>query len=49
MINTYFYETSIGKIGITENGSGITQLTFLKEEIPAGTELNETPLLAKAA
>ncbi len=49
MTNTYFYETSIGKIGITENGAGITRLTFLKDDLPAGTEVKETPLLAEAA
>ncbi len=49
MTNTYFYETSIGKIGITENGTGITQLTFSENSIPTGTEMKETPLLAEAA
>ena len=49
MTNTYFYETSIGIIGITENGEGITNLTFSDEKIPDGTEIKETALLAEAA
>ena len=49
MKNTYFYETSIGKIGITENGEGITHLTFTDKKIPANSEIKETALLAEAA
>lgn len=48
MINTYFYETSIGWIGITENGFGITHLTF-SDRVPFETEIKETALLAEAA
>ncbi len=49
MTNTFFYETIIGKIGITENGTGITRLSFSEEGIPSNTQLKETPLLAEAA
>ncbi|MGB8452012.1 MAG: methylated-DNA--[protein]-cysteine S-methyltransferase [Anaerocolumna sp.] len=49
MINTYIYDTLIGKIGISENGAGITQLTFSEKNISTGTEQKETPLLAEAA
>lgn len=49
MSNTYFYETEIGKIGITENGSGITNLTFGDGGILSGSVIKETALLAEAA
>ncbi len=49
MTNTFIYETLIGKIGITENGTGITFLSFSDDSLPPGTNLNETALLAEAA
>ncbi len=49
MTNTYFYETIIGKIGITENGRGITNLTFPGNHIPDKTEIKETGLLEEAS
>lgn len=48
MTYAYFYETVIGKIAICENGTAITHLCFDKEAYPAGSQIEETPLLAKA-
>jgi methylated-DNA-[protein]-cysteine S-methyltransferase len=57
MSNTiFFYETPVGKIGIKENGSEITEIYFEKAESHGGSpfinhidvELAETPLLKRA-
>ena len=57
MINTlFFYDTTIGKVGIKENSSQITELYFEKEESRKGSHfmdhidavLTETPLLKLA-
>lgn len=45
----YFYKTSIGRIGIAERGSGITNLYFPKDEIPDEVKVHETPILREAA
>ena len=44
-----FYKTPIGKIGIAENGSAITDLIFENHEPPVDWDVEETPLLKKAA
>lgn len=44
----YTYETPIGKIVLTENGTAITRLIF-GGVLPAGVSCLETPLLKKAA
>lgn len=60
MINIYFYETSIGRIGIADNGKAITRLMFASNEeadrlLPAGDaspaayQVAETPLIKKAS
>ncbi|ABR49641.1 methylated-DNA--protein-cysteine methyltransferase [Alkaliphilus metalliredigens QYMF] len=45
----YFYETSIGKIGIAEKNGNITNLYFETDKPPEDIEINETPLLQEAA
>jgi len=49
MKHTYFYETKIGKIGITDNGSEITGLYFSNDKLPADMHIEETTLLKEAA
>lgn len=49
MKNIYFYQTEIGKIAITENGTAITGLYFSKEKFPKDAEEKETTLLKEAA
>ena len=52
---SFFYETPVGKIGIKENGSAITEIYFEKEESHEGSPimdhmddtLAETPLLER--
>lgn len=43
----YIYETSLGKIALTENGTAITRLIF-SEVLPEGVNSMETPLIKKA-
>lgn len=49
MINLYYYETEIGKIGIAENGIAITDLFFVNEHEPLDSILEETDLLKNAS
>lgn len=49
MKNIFFYQTEIGKIAITENGTAITGLYFSKEKFPEDAEEKETTLLKEAA
>jgi methylated-DNA-[protein]-cysteine S-methyltransferase len=49
MIHAYTYETKIGKIGIAENGEGITGVYLTNEEMPTDYILGETTLLQNAA
>ena len=44
-----FYQTPIGRIGLAENGSAITDLIFENQEPPVDWDAEETPLLKKAA
>lgn len=46
MEKIFFYDTPIGKIGIAEEDGALTRLSFLTEP-PAGTALEETPLIAR--
>jgi len=48
MKNVFFYQTSIGKIGIAENGQAITNLYFNEERIPHDAVRRETKLLQEA-
>jgi len=43
----FCYQTQLGKIVLTENGTAITRLIF-KETLPAGVPCMETPLLKRA-
>ncbi|HEY8805355.1 MAG TPA: methylated-DNA--[protein]-cysteine S-methyltransferase [Clostridium sp.] len=47
MNNTFYYETIIGKIGIIENGTAITNM-YIAEKIPEDINMGETQLLKKA-
>lgn len=47
MGNGFYYETEIGKIGIVENGTAITNMYF-GDIIPQDVDIQETPLLKKA-
>ncbi|MDD1724764.1 MAG: methylated-DNA--[protein]-cysteine S-methyltransferase [Methanospirillum sp.] len=47
--HVFFYQTEIGKIGISENGEAITHLYFEHETIPDDALVKETPLLKEAA
>lgn len=48
MKSLFFYQTSIGKIGIAENGNAITNLYFHDDIIPDDTVVKETELLKDA-
>jgi len=50
MNSIYFYETSIGRIGIADNGEAVTRLFFAEDAYaPAGCIIAETPLIKKAS
>lgn len=51
MKNIFFYETSIGRIGITDNGEAITGLLFADDTaiVIEGACIHETALIKKAA
>jgi methylated-DNA-[protein]-cysteine S-methyltransferase len=49
MKSIFFYQTDIGRIGITENGTAITNLYFQEEDIPDDVIIYETELLKEAA
>ena len=46
--NIFFYETSIGRIGIAENGTAITHLFLNDEPAPKDALTKETDLLKQA-
>lgn len=48
MKNIFFYQTGLGKIGIAENGSAITNLYFQGEHISQDTIVYETEILKEA-
>jgi methylated-DNA-[protein]-cysteine S-methyltransferase len=48
MKHIFFYQTSIGEIGIMENGMAITHLFFKGKNIPQDTVVKETALLKEA-
>jgi methylated-DNA-[protein]-cysteine S-methyltransferase len=48
MKNMFHYQTSIGLIGIAENGHAITNLWFPKERGPSNAFEKETDLLIEA-
>ena len=48
MKSIFFYQTSIGEIGIMENGTAITNLFFKVESLPQDAVVKETALLKEA-
>jgi methylated-DNA-[protein]-cysteine S-methyltransferase len=48
MKNIFFYQTSIGEIGIMENGAAITNLFVKGDSVPQGAVVKETALLKEA-
>jgi len=48
-MNTYFYDTLIGRIGIVENGNNITNVYFATDTLPQNMTEQETPLLREAS
>lgn len=48
MKNVFFYQTEIGRIGIAENGTAITDLYFDGRKPPDDSRVQETALLKKA-
>lgn len=49
MKSVFFYDTTIGKIGIAEDGTSITNVYFEDEKGAKDANLIETPLLKEAA
>lgn len=47
MKSVFLYDSEIGKIGIADDGSSITNIFFEKEEI-VDYKINETPLIKEA-
>jgi methylated-DNA-[protein]-cysteine S-methyltransferase len=45
---TFFYESKIGRIGITEKDGSITNVYITNNEFPKDIQLCETPLLREA-
>ncbi|NJD03183.1 MAG: methylated-DNA--[protein]-cysteine S-methyltransferase [Ruminiclostridium sp.] len=48
-MNTCFYKTRIGRIGITESNGKITKLYFENDRLPPDLHIDETPVLKEAA
>ncbi len=46
---TFFYNTLIGRVGISEKDGYITNLFFETDKIPSDIEVEETPLLKEGA
>jgi len=49
MKKVYYYDTTYGKMGIAENGQGITNVFFGNTVHPKDFDIRETPLLIKAS
>ena len=45
----FFFESDVGRIGITEKDGRITNVYIANDELPQDTQLCETPLLKEAA
>lgn len=43
--STFFYQTDLGKIGISEQRGKITNLYFANDERPLDVDISETPVL----
>lgn len=48
MKKVFYYETDIGKVGVGEDGTALTNFYFSEEEIPHDAVLEETNLLKEA-
>ena len=48
MKNVFFYNTAIGRIGIAENGSAITDIFYHESDKPEKSVIKETVLIKKA-
>lgn len=48
MKNIFFYDTVIGKLGIAEDGTGITNIFINETGLPEGSIVKETPRIKKA-
>lgn len=48
-MNTYFYESDLGQIAISEDNGSITNVYFMDEELPKDINICETPILQEAA
>lgn len=49
MKNIFYYETSIGRIGIADNGNAVTNVYYNNETVPNDINIEETVLIKKAA
>lgn len=49
MKHIFFYQTSMGEVGMIENGTAITHLFFKGDLIPQDAVVEETALLKKAS
>lgn len=49
MGNTFFYNTKIAKIGISDNGHSITKVYFADDIDSSNIDIKETPLISRAA
>lgn len=47
-MSIFFYESEVGRIGITENNGRITNVYITDDELPEDMQLCETPLLKEA-
>jgi methylated-DNA-[protein]-cysteine S-methyltransferase len=48
VLKVFFYQTEIGRIGIAEDGGGITNLHFEGDAVPRDAEVSETKALKEA-
>ena len=48
-MNLYYYQTTIGKIALAEEGGKLTHFLFPRKAVPKGAELKETAVLKEAA
>ncbi len=47
-MSTYFYETKLGRLGVTELSGSITQVYFEQDQLPEDLIIEETELLKEA-
>jgi methylated-DNA-[protein]-cysteine S-methyltransferase len=49
MLFLFYFETSIGRMGLVENGKAVTNVFFRSEKAPPNTKKIATPLLQRSA